>query len=131
MAPRWGIQSDTGGETRTGVSRSPWMRLLWRWTDEGGGDRAGKAGQAQDVLCRYRQQTSYVDCQEGEGKWGGSQVSGLRTWEDDESFSETRMTLRNRAEEQAGRHLTLNTQALEPEHPGFMTQPYYCPCASQ
>lgn len=131
MAPRWGIQSDTGGETRTGVSRSPWMRLLWRWTDEGGGDRAGKAGQAQDVLCRYRQQTCFVDCQEGEGKWGGSQVSGLRTWEDDESFSETRMTLRNRAEEQAGRHLTLNTQALEPERPGFMTQPYYCPCASQ
>ena len=25
----WGIQSDTGGETGTGVSRSPWMRLLW------------------------------------------------------------------------------------------------------
>ena len=55
----------------------------------------------------------------------------LILWEDDESFSETRMTLRNRAEEQAGRHLTLNTQALEPERPGFMTQPYYCPCASQ
>lgn len=89
--------------------------------DEGSGDGAQKVGQVQYVLCRYRRQTWFVNRREGEGKWGGSQVFGLRTWEDDDSFSETRMTLRNRAEEQVGRHLTLNIQALESERPGFIS----------
>lgn len=57
--------------------------------DEGSGDGAWKVRQVQDVLYRYRQ-TWFVNRREGEGKWGGSQVFGLRTWEDDDSFSETR-----------------------------------------
>lgn len=60
-----------------------------------------------------------MNCLGREGKWCDSQVFGPRNWEDDEPFSETRMTLRNRSKKQVGTHLSLNIQALETERPMF------------
>lgn len=54
------------------------MRLLWRRTDKGAEIELRRQGRFRMYFVGTDNRCGFVNCQEGEGKWGDSQVFGSR-----------------------------------------------------